>query len=300
MSILVHAGTRVLIQGITGRVGRAQAGYMIAEGTSVVAGVTPGKGGEEVCGVPVFDTVGAAQAACPADVSLLFVPPAVALSACDDALAAGVGLLVLVTEGIPVHTTMRIRAHVEAAGARLVGPTTPGVITPGRCKVGIMPSRFYAPGPVGVVSRSGTLSYEISAHLTAAGLGQSTVVGLGADLVVGTDITELLRLFEADAETEAVVLVGEIGGSQEERAARFVAEHMRKPVVAYVAGRRAVAGVPMGHAGALVREGAGTVDTKVAAFEAAGVTVAPTPSSVVAAVTAVLSTRPGHSAASVT
>lgn len=288
MSILVNERSRVLVHGITGRVGRAQAQYMLAEGTRIVAGVTPGKGGALVCGVPVYDSAVEARREHGADVSLLFVPPAAAEAACADALEAGVGLLVLITEGIPVHATMRLRARVEAAGARLVGPATPGVISPGRCKVGIMPHHFFRPGPVGVVSRSGTLSYEVSAQLSAAGIGQSTVVGLGADPVVGTDVTEFLRLFEEDPETLAVVVVGEVGGTQEERAARFASAHMTKPVVAYVAGRGAVAGVPMGHAGALVRAGAGTALEKAAAFAAAGVAVAPRPSQVVPLVRAAL------------
>ncbi|MBT3344256.1 MAG: succinate--CoA ligase subunit alpha [Gemmatimonadetes bacterium] len=293
MSILVDSDTRVLVQGITGRVGRAQTQYMLAEGTQIVAGVTPGKGGTTEQGVPVFDHVADAQAETHADLSLMFVPPAVAESAVDEALQARIRKLVLITEGIPVHATMRIRARVEAAGARLIGPATPGVISPGRCKVGIMPARFFEPGPVGVVSRSGTLSYEVSGQLSAAGIGQSTVVGLGADPVVGTDVTDLLRMFDEDSETRVVVLVGEVGGSQEERAARFASEQMNTPVVAYIAGRCAVPGVAMGHAGALVREGSGTVIDKVAALEAAGIRVAATPGGVVGLVQDVLGTEGG-------
>ena len=281
MSILIDQSTRVLIQGMTGRVGRAQAQFMLAEGTRIVAGVTPGKGGTTEQGVPIYDHVAEAQANAAADLSLLFVPPAVAEQAIDEALHAGFRKLVLITEGIPVHSTMRMRARAEAAGARLVGPATPGIISPGQCKVGIMPARFFQPGPVGVVSRSGTLSYEVSGGLSAAGIGQSTVVGLGADPVVGTDITDLLQSFDDDPQTSVVVLIGEVGGSQEERAAHFVREHMQTPVVAYIAGRCAVPGVAMGHAGALVREGSGTVDDKIAALEAAGIRVAATPAGVV-------------------
>ena len=296
MSILVNRDTRVLIQGITGRVGRAQTTYMLAEGTRIVAGVTPGKGGTIEQGVPVFDHVGDAVRVRGADMSLLFVPPAVAEDAVAETLDAGIRMLVLITEGIPVHTTMRIRRRVEDAGARLVGPATPGVITPGQCKVGIMPARFFTPGPVGIVSRSGTLSYEVSAQLSAAGIGQSTVVGLGADPVVGTDIVALLQLFDEDPETGVVVLVGEVGGTQEERAARFVAQGMRTPLLAYVAGRCAVADVPMGHAGALVREGAGAVVDKIAAFEAAGVPVAASPGCIVGLVQSLLA--PDHAVSS--
>lgn len=281
MSILVDASSRVCVQGITGRVGRRQAEFMLAAGTCVVSGVTPGKGGDSVAGVPVFDTVVEAQARnqgqAPADVSILFVPPQAAEAACTDALQAGIRILVLITEGIPVHSTMRIRSRVEAAGARLIGPATPGVITPGAAKVGIMPASFYTPGPVGLISRSGTLSYEVGAQLSAAGIGQSTVVGLGADPVTGSDLADLLALFEADGETELVVIIGEVGGTQEERAARYAAAHLTKPAVAYIAGRHAVPGVRMGHAGALVSDGGGTVVDKVRALERAGIPVAAGP-----------------------
>lgn len=292
MSILVNADSRVLVQGITGRVGAAQTAYMQADGTRIVAGVTPGKGGGQVQGVPVFDTVAEAQAAQGADVSVLFVPPAAAEAAAGQAIDAAIGVVILITEGVPVHATMRLRARAAAAGVRLIGPATPGVITPGGCKVGIMPGRFFTPGPVGVVSRSGTLSYEVSAQLSAAGLGQSTVVGLGADPVVGTDAEALLALFAEDVGTRAVVLVGEVGGTQEERAARYAAGHMDKPVVAYIAGRRALPGVAMGHAGALVRDGAGTAAAKVEALRDAGVAVATHPGDVVGLVQEALAAAP--------
>ncbi|MBI2503007.1 MAG: succinate--CoA ligase subunit alpha [Candidatus Latescibacteria bacterium] len=290
MAILVDAQTRVCVQGITGRAGRMQARYMLEAGTRIVSGVTPGKGGEEVEGVPVFNTMAEAQAAAPAEVSILFVPPAVAESAATQALEAGIRLLVLITEGVPVHSTMRLRARARAAGARLIGPTTPGIIAPGRTKIGIMPARFYSPGPVGLISRSGTLSYEIGAELSAAGLGQSTVVGLGADPVVGTGMAELLQLFAADPETEAVVLVGEVGGTQEEGAARFAAT-MDKPVVAYIAGHSVPPGVRMGHAGAIVQGGTGSAAEKLRALEAAGVRTARQPGQVAGLVREALRSR---------
>ena len=281
MSILIGSETRVCMQGITGRIGRVQAGYMLGEGTRIVSGVTPGRGGERVAGVPVFNSMAEAQVEAPADVSVLFVPPVAAEGACAEAIEAGIGIVVLITEGVPVHSTMRIRARADAAGARLIGPTTPGIISPGRSKVGIMPARLFAPGPVGVVSRSGTLSYEIAGELSAAGMGQSTVVGIGADPVVGTDIQKLLQLFEADPETEAVVMVGEVGGNQEERAADFAAEAMSKPCVAYVAGNSVPPDVRMGHAGAIVARGTGSAAEKIRAFEEAGVRTASGPSDVV-------------------
>ncbi len=281
MSVLVDSETRVCVQGITGRIGRVQTGHMLREDTRVVSGVTPGRGGEEVEGVPVYDTVSKAQAEAPADVSVVFVPPAAAEGACAEALEAGIRLVVLITEGVPVHSTMRIRAGAERAGAILVGPTTPGVISPGRAKVGIMPARLFSPGTVGVISRSGTLSYEVAGELSAAGIGQSTVVGIGADPVVGTGIVEILGLFEEDDETEAVVIVGEVGGSQEERAAAFVAGSMAKPVVAYVAGHCVPEGVRMGHAGAIVACGTGSASDKVRALEASGVRMAARPADVV-------------------
>lgn len=280
MAILADTDTRVCVQGITGRIGRVQAGHMLREGTRIVCGVTPGRGGQSVEGVPVFNSVVEARASVSADASVLFVPPAAALGACTDALEAGVRLIVLVTEGVPVHDTMRIKASAEEAGAILIGPTTPGVITPGHTKIGIMPARLFSPGHVGVISRSGTLSYEISGELTAAGIGQSTVVGMGADPVVGTGMARLLAMFEADPDTWAVAIVGEVGGDEEERAAAYIGEEIRKPVVAYVAGQGVPPGVRMGHAGAIVSQGTGRAADKVRAFEAAGVAVARRPSEV--------------------
>jgi succinyl-CoA synthetase alpha subunit len=281
MSILVDSSTRVCIQGITGRIGRVQAQYMRDAGTLIVSGVTPGKGGMEVEGVPVFDCMAAAQAQCPADASVLFVPPAAAEAAASDAMDAGIALAVLVTEGIPVHNTMRLRARARRSGSRLLGPTTPGIITPGQTKLGIMPAQLFRPGPVGVISRSGTLSYEIAGLLSQAGIGQSTVVGLGADPVLGTDIEELLALFAADAATDVVVLIGEVGGNQEERAAAVVAAGYPRPVVAYVAGREVPPGVRMGHAGAIVQGSSGSALDKLAEYSRAGVHTASHPAEVV-------------------
>jgi len=279
VGILVDGATRVCVQGITGRAGRMQTQYMLEAGTRIVSGVTPGKGGEVVEGVRVFNTLAEAQSAAPADASVLFVPPAVAEAAATQALEAGIRLVVLITEGVPVHSALRLRARALAAGARLLGPTTPGIINPGRCKIGIMPARFYTPGPVGLISRSGTLSYEIGAQLSAVGLGQSTVVGMGADPAVGTGMAELLKLFALDPQTEAVVLVGEVGGAQEEAAAR-VAQTMDKPVVAYIAGHSVPPGVRMGHAGAIVQGGSGSAAEKLRVLEQAGVCVARQPGQV--------------------
>lgn len=281
MSILVNASTRVCIQGITGRIGRVQSRYMREAGTHVVAGVTPGKGGLTVDGVPVFESVVAAQRDQKIDATVLFVPPAAAETAVDDALEAGVKLIVLVTEGVPVHSTMRLRARARAAGARLLGPTTPGIITPGQAKLGIMPAQLFRPGPVGVISRSGTLSYEIAGLLSHAGVGQSTVIGMGADPVVGTDLTELLELFAADPVTRAVTMIGEVGGNQEELAAGLIAAGYAKPVIAYIAGRTVPAGVRMGHAGAIVQGGSGDAAGKIRALEQAGARTASRPLEVV-------------------
>ena len=281
MAILVDADTRVCVQGITGRIGQVQARYMQQAGTRIVSGVTPGKSGQVVEGVPVFASMADAQAHCPLDASVLFVPPVAAEAAAAEAIAAGVPLIVLVTEGVPVHSTMRLRARARAAGSRLLGPTTPGIIAPQRTKLGIMPAQLFARGPVGVISRSGTLSYEISGLLSVAGIGQSAVVGMGADPVVGTDIVDLLQLFADDPETRAVVLIGEVGGNQEERAAHHIAAGYPKPVVAYIAGRGVPSGVRMGHAGAIVQGSTGSADEKLQAFADAGVRTAARPADIV-------------------
>jgi len=286
LSIFVDRDTRVLVQGITGRDGGFHTRHMLDYGTRVVAGVTPGKGGTDVHGVPVFDNVEAAVRATGADASVIYVPPLWAADAICEAADAGIRFIVAITEGIPVQDVMRALPFVRERGARLLGPNCPGLIVPGQCKIGILPGNIVTPGPVGLVSRSGTLTYEVVYQLTQAGIGQSTCVGIGGDPLIGTRFVDVLRAFEADPATEAVVLLGEIGGSDEETAAAFVRESMRKPVVSFIAGRTAPPGRRMGHAGAIVAGTSGTAADKVKALEAAGVAVAETPSGVVAALTA--------------
>ncbi|HEX5500595.1 MAG TPA: succinate--CoA ligase subunit alpha, partial [Thermomicrobiales bacterium] len=280
VSILVDRETRLLVQGITGREGSFHTQQMVDYGTNVVAGVTPGGGGKEVAGVPVFNTVGQAVAATQPNVSIIYVPARFAPDAIYEAADNGIPLVVCITEGIPVADMIPVYAHVKAKGVRLIGPNCPGLITPGQAKVGIMPGYIHAPGPVGLVSRSGTLTYEVVDDLTRAGLGQSTAVGIGGDPVIGTSFVDVLRLFQADPATKAIVLIGEIGGTDEEDAARFIAEHVTKPVVGFIAGRTAPPGKRMGHAGAIISGGAGTAAEKIAALEAAGVRVADRPSAV--------------------
>jgi succinyl-CoA synthetase alpha subunit len=278
MSILIDNASRVLVQGITGREGAFHSARMLAAGTNIVAGVTPGHDGETVHGVPVYGGVHAAMADVGFDVAVLFVPAARARDALFEAADAGARLIVCITEGIPVRDMTEVTAHLSRRGARLVGPNCPGLITPARCSAGIMPSEIFMPGSAGVVSRSGTLTYEVVHELTRAGVGQSTAVGMGGDAVHGIGFIECLELFEADHETEGVALIGEIGGDDEERAAAYVREHMTKPVVAYVAGHSAPPGRRMGHAGAIVEGTSGTAATKKAALEAAGIPVASSPS----------------------
>lgn len=287
MAIIVDERTRVVVQGATGNQGRFHLAQMLAYGTHVMAGVSPGKGGEEVEGLPVYDTVEQAVLHHGASASVVFVPAGFAKDAAFEAIDAGMGVVVIITEHIPVHDAMDVMAFARQRGAIVVGPNTFGVISPGKTKLGIMPAVAYAPGPVGIVARSGTLSYEIAAALTRAGLGQSTVVGLGGDRVVGLNFVEVLKRFEEDPETQAVVLVGEIGGTAEEDAAEFI-KGMTKPVVAYVAGRSAPPGKRMGHAGAIIERGRGTFDGKVKALEAAGVKVATLPWEVAGLVAGVL------------
>ena len=281
MSILAGKTTRVLVQGITGRDGSFHAQQMRDYGTGVVAGVTPGKGGTQVHGMPVFDTVAAAVAATGATATTIYVPPLGAADAVCEAVDAGLQLVVCITEGIPVQDMVRTLPFVRERGARLVGPNCPGLITPGEAKLGIMPGNICIPGQVGVVSRSGTLTYEVVYELTRRGIGQSTCIGIGGDPLIGTRFVDVLELFEKDPGTHAVVLIGEIGGNDEEEAAAFIARSMRKPVVAFIAGRTAPPGRRMGHAGAIVSGGSGTAAAKVAAFEAAGVRVGDTPSGVI-------------------
>jgi len=274
MSILVDHNTRLLVQGITGREGRFHTRQMVEYGTKVVAGVTPGRGGMEVAGVPVFDTVKEAAAETGANTSIVFVPARFAPDAIYEAADGGMDLIVCITEGIPALDMIKVRAYLDQRGVRLIGPNCPGVITPGEAKVGIMPGHIHKPGSVGVVSRSGTLTYEVVWELTQHGLGQSTCVGIGGDPIIGADFIEILRLFEQDPKTERVVLVGEIGGTDEERAAEFIASQMTKPVVAFVAGETAPPDKRMGHAGAIISGGVGTAASKIAAFVEVGVQVA--------------------------
>ncbi|MBI5542464.1 MAG: succinate--CoA ligase subunit alpha [Deltaproteobacteria bacterium] len=279
MSILVNQDTRVLVQGITGGAGSFHAQQMLEYGTSIVAGVTPGKGGTRFEGkVPVFDSVARAVKETGANTSCIFVPPPFAADAILEAADAGCRVVVAITEGIPVLDMVRVRRALEGRDVRLIGPNCPGVITPGAsCKIGIMPGHIHAPGRIGIVSRSGTLTYEAVHQVTQLGMGQSTAVGMGGDPVHGLDFVEVLRLFNADPETEAVIMIGEIGGNDEERAAAYIAQEFKKPVVGFIAGRTAPPGKRMGHAGAIIAGGKGTAAEKIKALEAAGVRVAPSP-----------------------
>ena len=274
MSILVDKNTRLLVQGITGREGEFHTRQMLDYGTQVVAGVTPGKGGMEIAGVPVFNTAKEAVKTTGANTSIIYVPSRFAPDAIYEAADAGIPLIVCITEGIPTQDMIKVKAYLDQRGACLIGPNCPGVITPGETKVGIMPGHIHQPGSVGVVSRSGTLTYEVVYDLTAHGLGQSTCVGIGGDPIPGSDFIDILMLFEEDEATEKVVLIGEIGGTDEERAADFIASKMTKPVVAFVAGRTAPPGKRMGHAGAIIQGGTGTAAEKIAALEEVGVKVA--------------------------
>lgn len=278
--MLIDATTRVIVQGITGHHGSFHTTLMLEYGTKVVAGVTPGKGGETVEGVPVFNSVKEAVAEQPADWSILFVPAPFALGAAMEALEADLHL-VIITEHIPVFDVLKIVDEAKRRGKTVVGPNCPGLITPAQSKLGIMPGDIFQPGSLGVLSRSGTLTYEIVSHLSEAGIGQSTVVGIGGDMVIGLQFIEALEMLEADEATEKILLIGEIGGDAEERAAAYIAEHVKKPVVAYLAGRTAPPGKTMGHAGAIISGGKGTFASKKKALEAAGVAVAALPHEVV-------------------
>jgi succinyl-CoA synthetase alpha subunit len=281
VSVLVGKDTRLLVQGITGSAGGFHAKQMIEYGTQVVAGVTPGRGGEKFeSKVPVFDTVSQAVKATGANATVIFVPPPGAADAILEAFDAGLALVVCITEGVPVTDMLKVRRVLEglAGKTRLIGPNCPGIITPGACKIGIMPGHIHKAGHIGVVSRSGTLTYEAVGQLTALGVGQSTCIGIGGDPVSGMDFVDVLELFQADPDTHGVILIGEIGGGAEERAARFVKEKMNKPVAGFIAGTTAPPGKRMGHAGAIIAGGKGTAAEKIAALEAAGVRVAPTPS----------------------
>lgn len=281
LTILVNADTKVVVHGITGRQGSFHTKLMKEYGTRIVAGVSPGKGGQEVCGVPVYDSAKEATEATGANTSIIYVPAQSASRASLDAIDAGVRLLVIITEGIPPLDTIRITATAQLKGTRVVGPNCPGIISPGLSKVGIMPAEAFSRGTTGILSRSGTLTYEIAWEMTKAGLGQSTVAGLGGDAIIGTDFTEGLKLMRRDPETTGIVIIGEIGGDDEERCARFIADtSFDKPVIAYVAGRSAPSERRMGHAGAIISGGHGDYGSKVAAFTEAGVRVANSPSDV--------------------
>ena len=280
MSILVDASTRLVVQGITGREGAFHAARNKAYGTNVVAGVTPGKEGQDVDGIPVFNTVADAVEATQANTAMVFVPPRFAADAIYEAIESGVDLINCITEGIPAHDMLRVYTHLRRGPQVLVGPNCPGIISPGIATVGIMPTQVFTPGRVGLVSRSGTLTYQISKELSDMGIGQSTVVGIGGDPVVGSSFIDILTLFEADPDTDLVVMVGEIGGAEEEKAADFIAEHVTTPVVAYIAGFQAPPGKQMGHAGAIITGSSGTAQAKKDALEAHGVRVGTNPTEV--------------------
>ena len=280
MSILVDASSRVVVQGLTGREGSFHARQCREYGTKIVAGVTPGRGGAPHEGIPVFNTVREAVTREGADVSLIFVPPPAAADAILEAADSGIRLIVCITEGIPVADMVNVRPALARAGARLIGPNCPGVISPGQCKVGIMPGYIHKAGPVGVVSRSGTLTYEAVAQLTRRGIGQSTCIGIGGDPIIGTTFRDALALFRDDKETRAIVMIGEIGGSHEEEAARYAQAELKVPIVAFVAGQTAPPGRRMGHAGAIISGGRGTAEEKMKALKEAGIHVLKTPAEI--------------------
>ena len=289
MSILVDKSTRVIVQGLTGREGTFHAKACAEYGTEITGGVTPGKGGTTHEGWPIFNTVEEAVRASGADCSLIFVPPPFAADAIMESAASGVPLIVCITEGIPALDMVKASAFLaERGSSRLIGPNCPGIISPGKCKIGIMPARIHKQGNVGIVSRSGTLTYEAVHQLTQRGVGQSTAIGIGGDPIIGTSFVDALKMFNADAQTEAVVMIGEIGGNAEETAAQWVRQNMRKPVVAFIAGQTAPPGRRMGHAGAIISGGHGTAAEKMKALEAAGIRVVKTPAEIGEAVLAVM------------
>ena len=277
MSILVNKDTKVVTQGITGSTGQLHTRACKEYGTQMVAGVTPGRGGTDFEGIPIFNTVAESVAATGANASVIYVPPPFAADAIMEAVDAEIPLVICITEGIPILDMVRVKRYMAGRNSRLIGPNCPGVITPGECKIGIMPGYIHKPGAIGVVSRSGTLTYEAVHQLTQLGIGQSTCVGIGGDPVNGTGFVDVLRLFQADPQTEGVVLIGEIGGSAEEEAAAFIKSHMTKPVAAFIAGQTAPKGKRMGHAGAIIAGGKGTAAEKIKAFEDAGVHTIPSP-----------------------
>lgn len=280
MSVLVDRETRLVVQGLTGKEGTFHAQQMRQYGTNVVAGVTPGKGGTIHETIPVFNTVSDAVRLAGANASVIYVPPAFAADAIMEAADAGIPLIVCITEGIPTLDMVKAFPYVQARGVRLIGPNCPGVISPGKCKVGIMPARIHLEGRVGVVSRSGTLTYEAVGQLTALGIGQSTCIGIGGDPIIGTGQRDALELFNSDPDTDAIVMIGEIGGTAEEEAAEYVSEHVKKPVVGFIAGQTAPPGRRMGHAGAIIAGGKGTAGEKMAAMQAAGIHVVLSPAEI--------------------
>jgi succinyl-CoA synthetase alpha subunit len=277
MSILVNKNTRVLTQGITGATGQIHTRACKEYGTQMVGGVVPGKGGTDFEGIPIFDTVEQARRATGANATVIYVPPPFAADAILEAVAAGIELVICITEGVPVLDMVKVRRYMRGTSSRLIGPNCPGVITPGECKIGIMPGYIHKPGNVGVVSRSGTLTYEAVYQLTQLGIGQSSCVGIGGDPIVGSGHIDILKLFNADPATRAVIMIGEIGGSAEEEAAQYIKENFKKPVVAFIAGQTAPKGRRMGHAGAIISGGRGTAADKIAALMAAGIAVAMSP-----------------------
>jgi succinyl-CoA synthetase alpha subunit len=280
MSILVNNDTRIVVQGITGKEGTFHTRQCVEYGSNVVAGVTPGKGGQDMDGIPVYNTVVTAVQETGANASLIFVPPAFCGDAILEAAEAGVELVICITEGIPTIDMVKAKEAIRYNNVRLVGPNCPGVITPGECKMGIMPGFIHQAGDVGVISRSGTLTYEAVAQLTELGIGQSTCIGIGGDPIIGSTFIDLLRLFNGDPDTSAVVMIGEIGGSAEEEAAAFISDEMKKPVVSFIAGQTAPPGKRMGHAGAIIAGGKGTAAEKIKALEDAGVTVSHSPADI--------------------
>jgi succinyl-CoA synthetase alpha subunit len=280
MAIFVDKKTKVIVQGITGRDGAFHTEQMLKYGTNIVGGVTPGKGGSKMHGVPVFDSVQEAAARTKANTSVIYVPPQFAVDAIYEAANAGVKLIVCITEGVPANDMLRVYHYLKSKGIRLIGPNCPGIISPGLSKVGIMPARIHKKGNVGVVSRSGTLTYEVVYQLTQAGMGQSTCIGIGGDPVIGTNFIDCLEAFEADPDTKAIVMIGEIGGSDEEMAAEFIKKKMKKPVVGFIAGRTAPPGKRMGHAGAIISGSSGLAADKITALNAVGVPVADIPSQI--------------------
>jgi len=280
VSVLVDQNTRLLVQGFTGKEGTFHSQQAIIYGTNVVGGVTPGKGGTQHLERPVFDTVSAAVAATGANASVIFVPPPFAADAIMEAADAGIALVVCISEGIPVLDMVKAWAFLQGKKTRLIGPNCPGVISPGKCKIGIMPGQIHKAGNVGVVSRSGTLTYEAVGQLTKLGIGQSTCIGIGGDPIIGTNFIDALRLFNEDPDTHAIVMIGEIGGNAEETAAQYIKEHVKKPVVGFIAGRTAPPGRRMGHAGAIISGGSGAASDKIAAMQTAGVTVCESPADI--------------------